>query len=234
MGEYIEYKCDECGYEYVHDLEIFWIDSDFKVNVAPMTFSTSTLSSKALVSGHYTEYYCYNCEKFSEEFVIYDNRANVDYETIFRLIEEYDDKLKIIKFDDKFQKCLKCGKNLNPSQVKFFSFDNDENFGIDDYMGYDFEGENSYQFWGVYYGYYCNDCRKQINKFVIRQNNAGLTDEEIRNVLNDHTNDLTIFISYFDKTCPDCGGNVKKISQFSICPKCGEGILMVERSRMID
>ena len=42
MGQFIKYKCDVCGYEHVHDVEIFWIDENFEINVSMLVFLTST------------------------------------------------------------------------------------------------------------------------------------------------------------------------------------------------
>ena len=57
MGQFIKYKCDVCGHEHVQDLEVFWIDENYEINVSMLLFLTSTEMSKALVSGRYQEYY---------------------------------------------------------------------------------------------------------------------------------------------------------------------------------
>ena len=48
MGQYVKYKCDICGYEHVHDLEIFWIDENYEINVSMLLFSTSEEMAKSL------------------------------------------------------------------------------------------------------------------------------------------------------------------------------------------
>ena len=41
MGQFIKYKCDVCGHEHVHDLEVFWIDKNLEINVSMLLFLTS-------------------------------------------------------------------------------------------------------------------------------------------------------------------------------------------------
>ncbi len=90
MGQFIKYKCDVCGHEHVQDLEVFWIDENCEINVSMLLFLTSTEMSKALVSGYYHEYYCYDCDSIVKEFIISENPSKMSNEDIINLIEDYD------------------------------------------------------------------------------------------------------------------------------------------------
>ena len=234
MGQFIQYKCNVCGFEYVHDLEVFWIDENFELNVSMLLPSTSTEMFKSLVNGFYHEYFCYGCNRFVREFLISENPSNMSQESIINLIEEYDNSPKIIKFDNKFQNCLSCSDSLKARSIKAFSFDKRGNFEIKDFEFHDFANNDDYDFWGIYYGYYCNDCRKQINKFVVMQNLGNLDEDTIRYVLKKHTNDLTVLIFDYKDNCPNCGSMLETLDDTSVCPKCREGSLRVVESLHFD
>lgn len=234
MGHFIKYRCDVCGFEYIHDLEVFWIDENLELNVSLLLPSTSTEMFKAPVNGFYQEYFCYECNKFVREFIISENPSNMSHESIINLIEEYDNSPKVIKFDNKFQNCLTCSDSLQARSVKTFSFDKEGDFEVRDYEFHDFVNNENYEFWGIYYGYYCNDCKKQINKFVIMQNLGNMNEDSIRKVLNKHTNDLTVLIFNYKDICPSCGGMLRTLDDSSMCPKCSEGYLKVIESLHFD
>ena len=234
MGQFIKYKCDVCGFEYIHDLEVFWIDENFELNVSISAPSISSEMSKSLANGFYREHFCYECGKFVREFLVSENPSNMSHESIISLIEEHDSSPKIIKFSHDFQNCLSCSTSLKTRSVKAFSFDRQNNFEIKDSELHDYVNNENYDFWGIYYGYYCNDCKKQINKFVVMQNLGRLDEETIRNVLKKHTNDLTVLIFDYKDNCPNCGGMLETLSQFSKCPKCREGSLNVIESLHFD
>ena len=112
--------------------------------------------------------------------------------------------LKKLEFDNKFQRCLECGKELFSKSHHSFALDVNDEFIIEDVF-HDFYNDEKYKFWGEYYGYFCQDCKKQFNKFIIVNNNANLSEDEIKAIINEHTNDLTIFIKRDLDLCPDCG-----------------------------
>lgn len=229
MGTYIKYECDECGFEYEDDLAIFWIDKGMELHVSQLTFLTSEEMSKSLVSGYYHEYYCYECDNFAEEFLISENPSGMNHESIIKLIEGWDDDLKVIKFDIKFQNCIDCANPLDSKSTKLFSFDKENNFNISekDYREYVLlEDNENDQFWGIYHGYYCDDCSKQINKFVIKENSAKLNEDTIKAILENHTNDLTVLIFDYKNVCPNCGSDLEFLNQSALCPECRQGHLM--------
>ena len=227
MGQFIRYKCDDCGYEHVHDLEVFWIDENLEINVAMLLFSTSEEMSKALVNGDYREYYCYDCDSTVKEFIIKENPSKMSNEDIINLIEDYDHMFKIIKFDNKFQNCIYCSKSLDVKSQKVFAYDKQGDFVIEDFIGHDFADNDKYDFWGEYYGYYCDDCKKQINKFVVKQNLADIDEDSIRYILKQHTNDLTVLLFDHRDNCQHCGGKLHSLEHASLCPRCKEGHLIV-------
>lgn len=234
MGQFIKYKCDVCGHEHVHDLEVFWIDENYEINVAMLLFSTSVEMSKALVSGSYNEYYCYDCDSIVKEFVIDENPSRMDKGEIIDLIEDYDHTFKIIKFDAKFQTCISCSKDLQYKSQKAFAFDKNGNFIIEEFFLHNFEDNSNFDFWGYYYGYYCDDCKKQINKFVVMQNLSNTDDGSIRYTLTQHTNDLTVLLFDYLDNCQHCGGKLHSLKDFSICPRCKQGHLMTIESLDVD
>lgn len=234
MGQFIKYKCDICGSEYIHDLEVFWIDENFEINVAMLLRSTSAEMYKALVSGFYQEYYCYGCDSIVKEFLVTENSSKMSDEEIINLIEDYDHTFKIIKFDNKFQNCIYCSKSLEYKSQKAFAYDKQGDFIIEESFIHDFEDNEDYEFWGYYYGYYCDDCKNQINKFVVMQNLADIDEDSIRYILKQHTNNLTVLL--FDKIddCQHCGGKLQSLKHSSLCPRCREGHLMVIENLDVD
>lgn len=237
MGTYIRYNCDSCGFEYEHDLEIFWIDDDLKLHVAPLLFSTSDAMSDSLVSGYFHEYYCYECNNLIEEFLIDKNHSDMDFESIIKLIESYEGNLKMIKFGDEFQSCLDCSQPLQSKSAKLFSVNNQNEFNISDedprvYVL--FENNENDKFWGVYHGYLCDGCGKQINKFIIKENSADLDENTIKTILEEHTNDLTVLIFDHESHCPNCNSEIKLLGSDSVCPKCREGHLRIVEEAFVD
>ena len=73
-----------------------------------------------------------------------------------------------------------------------------------------------------------------INKFVITENNANMTDSEIRDVLSEHTNDLTIFLRRDYNICPDCGEEIYYLHEDSTCTYCREGKFTIESENVFD
>ena len=219
MARQAEYVCHTCGFSYTSVDQIFWIDENGQVIVKPLVMSTSAESSAAPVKGFFANYYCYECQKFINKFIIYKKSSDFDDAKIIHLIEQYNDNSKIIQFDDIFQRCLKCGAVL-PSRADYsFAMDVNDEFHIgEDY--YDFSKGEDFKFAGIYHGYYCSDCKEQINKFVITENKSDLNDSELKDILKDHTNDLTIFIRNDYDVCPDCGEEICYLNQDSSCPNC--------------
>lgn len=233
MARQVEYLCNTCGFSYTSIDQIFWIDESGQVIVKPLLISTSAESFDASVKGFFTNYYCYECKKFVNKFIIYKKSSDLDDAKIIELIEQYNDNSKIIQFDDVFQRCLTCGADL-PSRADYsFALDiNDEfHIGEDDY---DFSRGEDYKFAGIYHGYFCSNCKKQINKFVITENHANLKDSEIKEILKDHTNDLTIFIRNDYDLCPDCGEEICYLNQDSSCPNCRRDRLNIVNQIMVD
>ena len=233
MARRVEYLCNTCGYTYTSIDEIFWIDDDGNVNVKPLVMSTSAESSDAPVKGFFANYYCYECQKFINKFIIYKKSLEMDDGEIIQKIEDFNDNSKIIQFDDEFQRCIECGSEL-PSKADYsFALDTEDEFhiGEDDY---DFSDGEAFKFAGIYHGYYCSSCKRQINKFVITENRANFSDAQIKNVLKEHTNDLTIFIRRDFDICPDCGEEVYYLNQDSTCPKCRRDRLTVTGHMMVD
>lgn len=229
----VGYLCNTCGYTYTSIDEIFWVDDFGHVIVKPLVKSTSAESSNAAIKGFFARYYCYECQKFINKFIIYKKSSDIDDGKIIQLIEQYDDNPKIIQFDDEFQRCLECGSEL-PSKADYsFALDVDDEFhiGEDDY---DFSKGEKFKFAGVYHGYFCSNCKKQINKFVITENKAEFSDSQIREILEKHTNDLTIFIRRDFDICPDCGEEVYYLDQNSTCPNCRRDKLTIVDHMMVD
>lgn len=233
MARQVEYLCHNCGFSYTTIDQIFWIDESGEIIVKPLVKSTSAESSDALVKGFFANYYCYDCKRFVNKFIIYQKSSSLDDENIIGLIEQYSDNSKIIQFDDAFQRCLKCGRNLDSRADYSFALDNEGEFhiGEDDY---DFSKGEDFKFAGIYHGYYCSDCKKQINKFVITENKADLRDSEIRGILEEHTNDLTIFIRNDYDVCPDCGEEIFYLNQDSTCPNCRRDRLHIADHMLVD
>ena len=227
MGTYIKYECDNCGYVFESLDQVFWIGEDGKVSVSALTMLSSLKKEDAPINGFYGVGYCYNCKKFVEKYIVQEKIPDISDETIFYLIEEFNDSPKVIEFDNKFQKCLTCNRDLDLKSQYQFAFDVNGEFVIEDAMHY-FGDEENYKFIGEYYGYYCDECKKQINKFVIIKNIAGLSDDEIKSTLEEHTNDLTIYLNRDADVCPSCGENLGYLGDESDCPKCGEGTLTTE------
>ena len=64
--------------------------------------------------------------------------------------------------------------------------------------------------------------------------NANLNENEIREILNDHTFDLTIYLEKTHDLCPECGDELMYLGDSSKCPKCGKGKLNLENSILMD
>lgn len=233
MGIHTEYSCDECGFKYVDSSDIFWIDNKGHVHVGKLVVSSSKEVSKALASGGIYKYYCYNCDNFIYNFNVTEMTGQISKEQIIQLIENFDDSIKTIDFDNKFQNCIGCGKELSLKLEKAFALDSEGKFHIGDVNLNDFQDKQN-DFAGRYYGYFCKDCSKQINKFVIIENNANLNDSLIKEILNDHTNDLTVFIDDSFAYCPTCGDELHVLGDSSICPKCRVGVLGIVNQKFID
>lgn len=228
MGIQTLYSCDTCGFEFQDSSGIFWVDIEGFLHIDELNEFSSHESSLSIVSGGIYQYYCYNCGKVILKFDVRKMEASVSREAIIQLLENHNDALKIVEFDHKFQNCIECGKELPLKLEKVFAVDIDGKFLIDDSIfNYDVLDEDNYKFWGKYYGYYCDDCSKQINKFVIVENNDGLSDDGIKNILKNHTNDLTVFINSPGEFCPNCSREIQILKDSSPCPNCGEGSLKI-------
>lgn len=229
MAIQTSYSCDECGFEFDDSSGIFWVDPEGYLHVDAMNEFSSHESSKSILSGGVYQYYCYNCNNVVLKFDIRKKETEVSREAIIQLFEDYNNALKIIEFDSKFQNCIECGKELSLKLEKVFAVDKDGEFLIDDSIfNYDVLDEDNYKFWGKYYGYYCDDCSKQINKFVIVENNDNLSDDGLQNIINDHTNELTVFINNPGDVCPNCGDKIQIFKESSRCPNCGKGTLKIK------
>lgn len=232
MGIHTEYSCEECDFKYEDSSDIFWIDKEGFVHVGMLTVSSSDEASRALASGGIYKYYCYNCNKSIYNFHVTEKTTELPKEYIIQLVEKIDDHLKIIDFDNKFQNCINCSKELELKLEKTFVLDSEGEFHVGDDMDDFLEKPNDFS--GKYYGYYCQDCLKQINKFVIYENNADLEDSLIKEILNDHTTDLTVFINGSTEYCPNCGGGLQVLAEDSLCPKCKAGVLKIENQTFSD
>ena len=233
MGVHNEYSCSECGFKLEDSSNIFWIDFDRNVHVDILTVKASSEASKAMVSGGIYKYYCYNCGEVIYNFHITSKEEAIRNEEIIFLLEKLDKNVKIIDFDAKFQNCIECGKNLDLKMKKSFALDSEGNFCIDDPKLNDFS-DKMLDLSGKYYGYYCKDCSKQINKFVIFENNADLDESLIKEILEDHTNELTVFLDDTYALCPHCGGELSVLGESSKCPSCKKGELKLDNRTFID
>ena len=232
MGIHTEYSCTECGFKLEDSSNIFWIDTEGNVHVDILTVKSSNEASKSLVSGGIYKYYCYNCGEVIYNFHINDMSDSIKKDDVIQIIENFDDNVKIIDFDNKFQNCIECGEELPLRSLKSFALDSEGEFSITD-SNIDFS-EKQLDFYGKYYGYYCKDCSKQINKFVIFENNADLDDSLIKEILKDHTNDLTVFINDTYSICPHCFEKLQVLGESSECPNCGNGVLELVDQTFID
>jgi len=233
MGIHTEYSCSECGFKFEDSSDIFWIDDKGFVHVGMQVASSSGEVSKALASGGIFKFYCYNCRKFIHNFHVTEKSDELSRENIIQLIENYNDSSKIIDFDNKFQNCIYCGDELPLRLKKAFALDCDGKFHIGDVELNDFE-DMPLDFSGRYYGYFCKKCSKQINKFVVLENPANLEDGLIREILRDHTNDLTVFIDGSYEFCPECGDILQVLGDSSLCPKCRIGVLVIVNREFVD
>lgn len=234
MGIHTEYSCSECGFKIIDSSNVFWIDEGKEIHVDMQTVDSSNKSSDALAFGGIYKYYCYNCNNYIYNFHISQKSGLIEKEEIIQIIENLDDNMKIIDFDLKFQNCMHCQKEVPLKMEKSFAIDEDGEFSID-HSSFDEDLEEiKFDFTGKYYGYYCSDCGKQINKFVILENNADLDDSLIKEILQDHTNDLTVYINDCYSTCPNCGDELHILGEASKCPKCKVGILDIDNIDLID
>ncbi|WP_407423157.1 hypothetical protein [Methanobrevibacter sp.] len=233
MARQVEYVCENCGYSYTSIDKIFWIDETGQVIVKPLVKSTSAESHDAPVKGFFTNYYCYDCKKFVDKFIIFKKSLAITDAHAIHLIERYSDNPKIVQFDDAFQRCLTCGNALASRADYSFALDTDGEFHIGEGI-YDFSGGENHKFAGTYHGYFCSKCKKQINKFVITENNANLTDSELKDILKEHTNDLTIFIRRDFEICPNCGEEIYYLDHNSTCPNCKRDRLIATTRMRVD
>ncbi|WP_296790214.1 hypothetical protein [uncultured Methanobrevibacter sp.] len=232
MGVHSEYSCSECGFKLEDSSNIFWIDWDKNVHVDILTVKASSEASKSLVSGGIYKYYCYDCGEVIYNFHITSKEEGIGNEEIIFLLEKLDDNVKIIDFDNRFQNCINCGKSLDLKLEKSFALDSEGNFCIED-SKFNFS-DKPLDLSGKYYGYYCRDCSKQINKFVIFENNADLDESLIKEILEDHTNELTVFIDDTYAICPLCAGELSVLGESSKCPSCAKGELKLVNRTFID
>lgn len=190
-------------------------------------------------------YYCYNCGKIVKNFYInklWKNIPGFDYDEIIRYIENYDDSLKIIEFNDKIQKCFTCDKHLdlNEKRIKYFVLKENNELEIIDESSLSvldaliIKDNIKYKILGKYYGYFCSNCRKQINKFIIIRNPENLNESKIKDILNNHISDFTIHLENMIKSCPECGDELGYLTKSSKCPKCDKGKLKLECSILTD
>ena len=66
------------------------------------------------------------------------------------------------------------------------------------------------------------------------ENDANLEDSLIKEILQDHTNDLTVYINDSYSNCPICGDELQILGESSKCPKCRVGQLQIEKQQLID
>lgn len=233
MARQVEYVCETCRYTYTSIDQIFWIDETGKVIVKPLLMSSSAESQDAPIKGFFTNYYCYKCKKFVNKFIIFKKSPEFTDAHAIHMIEQYSDDSKIVQFDDAFQRCLTCGRHLASRADYSFALDMEDKFHIGEDI-YDFSNGEIHKFAGTYHGYFCSKCKKQINKFVITENNANLTDSELKDILEEHTNDLTIFIRRDFDICPDCGEEIYYLDHNSTCPSCRRDRLIATTQMMVD
>ena len=233
MGIHTEYSCSDCDFKYEESSDIFWIDNDGFVHVGMLAVNSSEEASNALASGGIYKYHCYNCNNTVYNFHVTEKSIEISKEYIIQLIESLDDNLKIIDFDNKFQNCITCSQDLESKLEKAFALDREGEFHVGDVNRNSFsDGDNDFS--GRYYGYYCKNCSKQINKFVILENNANLEDSLIKEILKDHTPDLTVFINDSYEYCPNCGDGLHMLGESSLCPKCRIGVLEIDNQTFTD
>jgi len=118
MGERTEFECDNCGWEYVCENDIFMIDKNHEINLSPILMMTFKEIEDNPVNGEYWEYYCYHCNSFVEKFIITENNNDFKKEKITKDIESFNDSIKIIKFEKTendfldTEVCPECGNNI--------------------------------------------------------------------------------------------------------------------------
>ncbi|SDA62429.1 hypothetical protein [Methanobrevibacter millerae] len=103
MGERIDYECNNCGWTYIRENDIFMIDEKHNIKVTPHLMLTSMQMGAHPANGFYYERYCYHCNKFVKIFIIkgiWDNIEGFKKDDIIKDIEKYDNSIKIIEFDE--------------------------------------------------------------------------------------------------------------------------------------
>ncbi len=242
MGAIREYVCDNCGWEYIKENDIFMINKKHEVSVSPILFSTSEIIQYQAVTGSYDEFYCYNCGEIVKNFIIneiMEDMYGFDEEEIFKYIKDYDDSLKIIELGDEFQKCPQCADliYLKPNSRNFFGLT--ENYDFENLAEFivfhDIENiKAEYKLLGKLLTYSCIKCNKEINKFIILHNLANFNSNEIKEILNDFPVDLTMYLDETNRLCPVCENKLSSLADSSKCPKCGQGKLKLENFLLID
>ena len=111
--------------EYIYENDLFMIDKNHETFLTPILMSTGMMMRDKPVNGTYAEFYCYKCGKFVRKFIIkeiWDDIEGFKKEDIIKDIENYDDSIKIIEFDesdsgiflvrDEKEICPECGKKV--------------------------------------------------------------------------------------------------------------------------
>lgn len=210
MGETREFKCSNCNFKYVRHNDIFWINNN-KLAVSPFMFSTSNKLSTMPVYGQYGEYYCYNCKKLIKHFKITEFSKNFPISKIKDIIENSDDSLKIIEFDDKFSETIECDKSYCVILNECGELETLNDVIADDY-----------KFLVRIYTY-----GAEFSKAVLIDNPMNLDAAK-------YFSDVDMFLDKSRFECPSCNGEVLFLEESSKCPACEVGKLKLENVVLFD
>ena len=139
MGTIINFKCENCDFEFQDKDLIFYLDENDNLKEETLTLENSKLMTKSLLEGFLYESYCPHCDKLIKTYVPEMNNINLNEEEITEIISKYNKKdngkdngkdndennFKIIIFDFKTtnyrsrreilenNKCPNCNKNMS-------------------------------------------------------------------------------------------------------------------------
>ena len=92
MGTIINFKCENCDFEFQDKDLIFYLDENDNLKEESLTLENSKLMTKSLLEGFLYESYCPNCNKLIKTYVPEMNNINLNKEEISEIISKYNKK----------------------------------------------------------------------------------------------------------------------------------------------